>query len=295
MKFIEKHKAHPFFLYLPHFAVHTPIHAKKELIEKYRPKKPVGGHKNPTYAAMIHSVDESVGRIMTKLDELGLSGNTLLIFTSDNGGLGGYQVPGTDKTKGITDNTPLRGGKGTLYEGGVRVPFIARWPSVIQPGTHCDEPTAHVDMYPTFLELAGGKKESNTILDGLSIAPLFRAPETKLDRKAIYFHFPGYLQAYIREATWRTTPVSTIRSGDYKLLEFFEDSRFELYNLKNDLSEKNNLVEKEAEKVKELHGMLLAWRKEIGAHMPRMKTAEELANPKESKAKNKKGKKKIRK
>ncbi len=276
--FIERHKEEPFFLYLPHFAVHSPIHAKEELIEKYRPKQPAGGHNNPVYAAMIHSVDESVGRIMTKLDELKLSNNTLVIFTSDNGGVGGYRVPGTDERKGTTDNTPLRGGKGTLYEGGIRVPFIARWPKTIRPGKISDEPVACVDLYPTFLELAGAKPNSDYALDGVSFASLLANPSTMLKRDAIYWHMPGYLESYIKEDVWRTTPVSVIRAGDWKLLEFFEDKRFELYNLKEDLGEQHDVADEQPEKVRELHAKLIAWRKATDAAMPRMKTADELGS-----------------
>ncbi len=151
--FITRHKDEPFFLYLPHFAVHSPHDAKTELIAKFRPKPGVGGHNNPTYAAMIDSVDESVGRVMKTLDDLKLADNTVLIFTSDNGGVGGYLREGLKK-EGVTDNAPLRSGKGSLYEGGTRVPFIVRWPGVTRPGSACNVPAIHVDMFPTLLELA---------------------------------------------------------------------------------------------------------------------------------------------
>ena len=153
--FITRHKDQPFFLYLPHFGVHSPYQAKPELIEKFKPKPGVGGHNNPTYAAMISSVDESVGRVMKTLDELKLADNTVLIFTSDNGGVGGYVREGIKKAGDVTDNAPLRSGKGSLYEGGTREPFIVRWPGVTQPGSTCDVPTIHVDIFPTFLELTG--------------------------------------------------------------------------------------------------------------------------------------------
>ncbi|NOY43541.1 MAG: sulfatase [Planctomycetes bacterium] len=269
--FIDRHQKRPFFLYLPNFAVHTPIQAKETLIAKYRDKEPVGGHNDPVYAAMINSVDDSVGRIMDKLEELGIADNTILIFTSDNGGLGGYEVPGSDNTKGITDNAPLRGGKGTLYEGGVRVPLIIRWPKVIAAGGTCDEPAVHVDMYPTFVELAKAEVPDAYTLDGVSLAPLLRSPLQSLDREAIYAHFPGYLQSYIKEAVWRTTPVSTIRVGNWKLMEFFEDDHLELYNLAEDLGERKNLVDQEPERTRELHEKLVAWRKNTGAAMPRRK------------------------
>src|SRR5437588_8267230 len=166
--FIRRHKDGPFFLYLPHFAVHSPHHAKEELIAKFKPKPGVGGHNNPTYAAMIASVDESVGRVMALLDELKLADNTVLIFSSDNGGVGGYVREGIKQGGDVTDNAPLRSGKGSLYEGGVRVPYVFRWPGQIPSGTVCDTPINSVDLYPTLLELAGGTPPAGQPLDGVS-------------------------------------------------------------------------------------------------------------------------------
>ncbi len=262
--FLEKNKDRPFFLYVPHFGVHTPLQAKKELIAKYQKKKAVGGHKNPVYAAMIESVDQSVGRILAKLDELKLSDNTVVIFASDNGGVGGYVGI---SARNITDNAPLRGGKGMLYEGGVRVPFLVRWPGVIKPGTTCDEPAIHVDLFPTLMELGRAKAPPKQVLDGESLVPLFRDPRAKLKRDALYVHFPGYLEGG-GPGQWRTTPVGSIRKGDYKLLEFFEDGRLELYNLKDDPGEKSNLAEKMPARTRELQTQLAAWRKNLKAAMP---------------------------
>jgi arylsulfatase A-like enzyme len=264
--FIERHKDGPFFLYLPHFAVHSPHQAKKELIAHFTPKAGVGGHNNPTYAAMIASVDESVGRIMKLLDELKLADNTVLIFSSDNGGVGGYVREGVKQAGDITDNAPLRSGKGSLYEGGTRDPFIIRWPGKFRAGSVCDVPAIHVDVYPTLLELAGAKAPSGYTLDGESLVPLFGNATAKLKRDAIYQHFPGYLGA--GPGSWRTTPVSLIEVGDWKLMEFLEDGRLELYNLKDDIGEKNNLATTMPDKARELHNKLLAWRKEINAPMP---------------------------
>ncbi len=263
--FIARHKDEPFFLYLPHFAVHSPIHAKEDLIAKFKTKPGVEGHKNPTYAAMIYSVDESVGRIMRTLDELKIADNTVLIFTSDNGGVGGYVREGIKKGGDITDNAPLRSGKGSLYEGGTREPFIVRWPGVTKPGTTCDVPTIHVDIYPTMLELGGASKPTQ-VLDGESLVKLFRDPAAKLERDAIYQHFPGYLGA--GEDTWRTTPVSLIQVGEWKLMEFLEDGRLELYNLREDIGESQNLATEMPDKAKELHSRLVAWRAEVKAPMP---------------------------
>jgi arylsulfatase A-like enzyme len=237
----------------------------------------VGGHNDPAYAAMIYSVDESVGRIMALLDELKLADNTLLIFSSDNGGVGGYQRAGVNTGKEITDNAPLRGGKGMLYEGGVRVPFIFRWPGRITPGSTSNEPICSVDIFPTFVELAGASRPTEHVLDGVSITPVIFSKDgkTSLGRDAIYWHFPGYLGA--KGDDWRTLPAGAIRSGDYKLLEFFEDGRLELYNVTQDISQANNLAEKEPAKAKELHDKLIAWRQSVGAKMPTKNTGEEPA------------------
>jgi arylsulfatase A-like enzyme len=263
--FIQRHKDHPFFLYLPHFAVHSPHDAKPDLIAKFKPKPGVGGHNNPTYAAMIYSVDESVGRVMKKLDELKLADNTVLIFTSDNGGVGGYVREGVKQAGDITDNAPLRSGKGSLYEGGTRDPFIVRWPGVTRAGTVCDVPTVHVDIYPTLLEIARAPKPAH-VLDGESLVKLFRDPAGKLTRDAFFQHFPGYLGA--GPGSWRTTPVSLIHAGDWKLMEFLEDGRLELYNLRDDIGETKNLAQAMPEKAKELHARLVAWRAEVKAPMP---------------------------
>ena len=263
--FIRRKKDQPFFLYLPHFGVHSPHQAKAELIERFKKKAPVGGHHDPTYAAMIASVDESVGRVMTVLDELKLAENTVLIFASDNGGVGGYVREGIKKAGDVTDNAPLRSGKGSLYEGGTRVPLIVRWPGATKPGSICEVPATHVDILPTFAAMAGAKKPDQP-LDGESLVSLLRDPAAKLQREAVFQHFPGYLGA--GADTWRTTPVSTVIVGDWKLMEFLEDGRLELYNLRNDIGETKNLASAQPEKAKELHEKLAAWRNEIKAPMP---------------------------
>jgi arylsulfatase A-like enzyme len=257
IEFIETGKNRPFFLYLSHHAVHTPIQAKKQLIEKYKKKKPTDAHNNPTYAAMIESLDQNVGRLMAKLDELGLRDNTVVFFFSDNGGYAN-----------ATSMVPLRGSKGMLYEGGIRVPMIVRWPGVTKPGGVCEVPVIGVDFYPTMLDMAGVLQPSGHILDGMSIVPLLKGKKT-LNRKAIFWHFPAYLEPYNdQQWPWRTTPAGAVRQGDWKLVEFFEDGTIELYNLKNDLSEKNNLVETMPEKAKGLHRMLVEWRKSVNAPVP---------------------------
>jgi arylsulfatase A-like enzyme len=285
--FIRRHRAEPFFLYLPHFAVHSPWQGKKDLIERFQPKQPAGGHRSPVYAAMIASVDESVGRVLRTLDELKLADNTLVVFSSDNGGVGGYEREGIQGGS-ITDNAPLKGGKGMLYEGGVRVPYIFRWPGKVAAGAVCDTPITSVDLYPTLLEIAGAKRPEDYPLDGVSYAPLLTGGKASLDREAIFWHFPGYLGS--GGGTWRTTPVGTIRRGDWKLMEFFEDGRLELYNLKSDLGETKNLAAEMPDKVRELQATLAAWRKDVGAPMPAPNTptgepASRDARPKRKRAK----------
>ncbi len=268
LAFIDRNKERPFFVQLNHFAVHSPHQAKKELIARFRNKAGVAGHKDPTYAAMIASVDESVGRVLKKLEDLNLDRKTLVIFSSDNGGVGGYIEAGVKAKEGITSNAPLRGGKGMLYEGGIRVPWIARWPGQVKPGTVCSEPILSVDLYPTLLELAGGKPEPGYPLDGVSFTRLLKSDgSARLDRPALYWHFPGYLGS--GKDVWRTTPAGAVRMGDWKLQEFFEDGRLELYNLRDDIGEKKDLARENPEKLKELHARLKAWRDEVKAPMPK--------------------------
>jgi len=284
--FIRRHTDGPFFLYLPHFAVHVPLQAKQDLIAKFKSKPPVGGHNNPTYAAMIYSVDESVGRVMAVLDELKLAENTVLIFSSDNGGVGGYEREGVHGGE-ITDNAPLRSGKGSLYEGGTREPFIVRWPGHVKSGSTCGVPAIHVDLYPTLLDLAGAPRPAHYPLDGESLVPLFRDGSASLKREAIFQHFPGYLGA--GQNTWRTTPVGVIQSGEWKLMEFFEDHQLELYNLRTDIGESKNLAKEMPEMVQKLHAQMLAWRQEIKAPMPTPNTGD-VQQTKGKKKKNKAGK-----
>ena len=257
-KFIEANKDKPFFLYLTHYAVHTPIQSKPGLKAKYQKKNPVGGHKNAAYAGMIESMDDSIGAVQATLKRLKLEENTVVIFFSDNGGHGG-----------VTSNAPLRGSKGMLYEGGIREPLVVKWPGVTKPGAVCNEPVIGVDLYPTFLEMVGARRPKNYQLDGLSIAPLLRDSTASLDRAALFWHFPCYLQGYTpRHGPFRTTPAAAIRMGDWKLIEFFEDGKLELYNLKEDLSEENDLAKTMPAKTKELHAAMLKWRRSVKAPVP---------------------------
>ncbi len=268
VNFIEANKDTPFFLYLSHHAVHTPIQAKKELIEKYKKKKGDDVHNNPTYAAMVESVDESVGSVLDKLDELALADNTVVFFFSDNGGYGN-----------ATAMTPLRGSKGMLYEGGIRVPMIVRWPGVTKPAGKCEAPVIGIDFYPTMLDMAGLRKPPGHTLDGESIVNLlntenskFNFTNSKFQKRPIFWHFPAYLEPYNeKQKPWRTTPAGAVRQGHWKLIEFFEDGKIELYNTKDDISEKNDLAKTRPEKANELHALLLNWRKSINAPVPSQK------------------------
>jgi arylsulfatase A-like enzyme len=267
--FIRRHHGEPFFLYLAFNAVHTPLESKPELEARFKAKAAVGGHQNATYAAMGASLDENVGRVLGVLDELKLADRTLVIFSSDNGGVGGYQREGIN-AKDITDNAPLRGGKGMLYEGGIRVPYLFRWPGKIAAGSVSEEPINSVDLYPTLMEVAGAKPPAEQVLDGTSYFKVLTAAE-KAERPPLFWHFPGYLGA--GGNTWRTLPAGAIRAGDWKLQEFFEDGRIELYNLRDDVGEKKNLAAVNPEKAKELQTQLVAWRERTKAPMPGKNTA----------------------
>ncbi len=252
-KFIRANADKPFFLYLPHFAVHLPVNAKKKLTAKYQAKVHDGmRHTNAAYAAMIDSMDQTVGKLRKTLDELKLADNTLFIFTSDNGG----RIP-------TTSNAPLRAGKGSCYEGGVRVPLIVYWPGVTKAGATCDEPVITMDLLPTILEILGRSPAPNNVCDGVSLVPLLREGGQLADRP-LFWHYPHY-QHYQKEGT---TPYAAVRRGDYKLIEFFDGAPTELYNEREDISEKKNLASEQPERVKALRDELHAWQKTIGAQMP---------------------------
>lgn len=266
--FISRNKSRPFFLYLPHFLVHSPIDPKPELGERWKKKPPSGTHWNPDYAAMIQSLDESVGHVMRALEAARLADNTLVIFSSDNGGVGGYhRTEAPSKNRGITDNAPLSGGKGTLREGGVRVPFIARWPEAIPARAVCETPITHVDLMPTLASLAGAALPEQTI-DGVDLSPLLRNATATLPRDALFLHFPVYLESYVHDDGWRTTPGSFIIAGDWKLIEYFEDGRKELYHLGEDIGETRNLIDAQPEMARKLHDRLAGWRSDVNAAMP---------------------------
>lgn len=256
VRFIQQNRQRPFFLYLPHYAVHTPLMAKPAVIDKYRQlADPAAAHHNPKYAALIESVDDSVGVILRTLDELQLADHTIVIFTSDNGGL-----------LGNTSNVPLRAGKGSAYEGGVRVPLIVKWPAVTQPASVCHTPVIGTDFYPTLRALAGVPK-SNEIVDGENLEPLLRQSGT-LTRNAIYWHYPHYHPG-------GATPYGAIRQGDFRLVEFYQDHQVELYNLKEDPAETRDLAATRPDLAAALRQQLHAWRQQVGAQMPTPNPAHE--------------------
>ncbi len=255
---IDKAKDQPFFLNLWHYGVHTPIQAKTADVEYFTKKrKPGMRHQNATYAAMVKNLDDNVGRLLAKLDERKLTERTVIVFTSDNGG-----YLGNPKGETVTSNHPLRSGKGSLYEGGIRVPLLVYWPGETPAGAVCAEPVTSTDFYRTLLDIAAvpDNVKRNTQSDGLSLVPLLKDPKARLDRGALYWHFPHYYPT--------TTPVSAVRRGDWKLLEYHEDGRVELYHLKDDLGEAADVAAKMPEKAADLRQRLEAWRKDVGAQMP---------------------------
>ncbi|HVF87819.1 MAG TPA: sulfatase [Pyrinomonadaceae bacterium] len=256
-KFIEQNHEKPFFLYLAHYAVHIPLKAKPEVIARYRNRTRTRGRQaNAIYAAMVESVDESVGRIVRKLAQLKIADDTIIVFTSDNGGLSVEEGPNTP----ATSNAPLRDGKGYLYEGGIRVPLIVRWPSVTRPGVVCPAPVSGVDIFPTILAMAGVTPSAIEGVDGASLIPLLSQPRSARRRPPIYWHYPHYSNQGGR-------PGGAVRDGDYKLIEFYEDDRVELYDLRRDAGETMDLSGKLTAKARGMRRMLADWRRRVGAQL----------------------------
>jgi len=271
LKCIDQAGSKPFMLFLSHFAVHIPIQAKEEIEDGFEEKAEEMGlddhdafdksngrktrvlQSDPEYAAMLYSLDKSLERVMAKLDEKGLSDNTVIIFMSDNGGLSTAEGR-------PTSNLPLRAGKGWLYEGGIREPMIIKWPGVTDGGGVCAEPVTSTDFYPTMLEMAGLPPLPDQHLDGTSLAPLLKG-ESSLGRDAIFWHYPHYSNQGGR-------PSAAVRAGEWKLIEFFEDDRVELYNLAEDIGEEDDLSEKMPKKTEELKKMLHGWQESVSARMP---------------------------
>lgn len=260
--FIDRNRKQPWFLYLTHFAVHTPLQGKSDLVAKYEAKPNGQLHSHAVMAAMIESVDTGVGRIMDKLEETGLKENTVIFFSSDNGGYGP-----------ATSMTPLKGYKGTYYEGGIREPMFVTWPGVIAAGSQSDEPVINVDFYPTFCEITKAELPEGQPRDGESLLPILLQQKTALDDRALFWHFPAYLQSYQRidgqrDLLYRSRPCSIIRHGRWKLHQYFEDGGIELYDLENDISESQDLSRKNPIKTSELLSQLRDWQREINAPIP---------------------------
>ena len=260
--FLEENRDTPFYLNLAYYTPHSPFQAPEHLVNKYNAKEPDRGHDHPTFAAMVEALDTSVGKVMAAVDELELTENTVVIFYSDNGGIGGYGYLGHEN-KNITYNAPLKGGKGTFFEGGIRVPMIIRWPRMIQPGTVTQEPVMGIDLYPTYLDLAGLEPQAGYQLDGVSLMPILQNHEASLERESMFWHFPGY-----PNNPWRTTPVSVVRSGDWKLMRFYETEEILLYNLAQDERERTNLSESHLEQRAHLLQQLDDWLQKTNAPLP---------------------------
>lgn len=273
VQFIERNRDKPFFLFLSHYAPHTILNGKPALVAKYRAKHRPGkntrercylcqdaalagdpqnhwaGDHNPHLAAMLESIDDGVGRITAKLKALGLDQNTVVIFTSDNGG-----------ETNVTSNAPLRGGKSQLYEGGIRIPLIVSWPEEIPVGKVSHQPTANIDHYPTLLTATDTLPDKRQVLDGTSLFSVWKVPDTRLQRRPLYWHYPLKKPHFLGGRS-----SGAIRDGDWKLIENFTDNSIELYNLANDPSEKVNLAGQRLAKGKAMLSQLIAWRKTIGA------------------------------
>lgn len=268
LKFMDDNKAGPFFLYVTHWDVHSPIRARKAVVQKYKDKLSKLSAKqrskfNPTYAAMIEAVDTSVGRIVAKVEELGITKNTLIIFSSDNGGVAS-----------VSQLAPLRGSKGSLFEGGVRVPTAMRWDGKIEAGSACDTPITSVDFLPTFASLGGAELPTSQPIDGTDMSPLLIGKS--IAERSIFWHYPLYLAGRGltikigkgKNYTWRGFPSTSLRRGDWKMIEFHEDNSVALYNLKDDPSETRNLVLANPELAAKLRGELDAWQAKVKAPIP---------------------------
>lgn len=245
--FVRKHREEPFFLCWWNYSVHYPFQAPDELIQKYEQRKGPGVS-NPTYAAMIEGMDRAIGQLLSAIDETGLAERTLVVFTSDNGAWG-------------TEIRPLRGGKGHLWEGGIRVPWIVRWPGRVQPGTVSDTPIISTDLFPTFLDVAGISREADGTVDGISLVPLLTGAG-ELDRDALYFHYPNY--AFHK----RNRLGSAVREGRYKLIRRYDDDSHELYDLVSDIGEETNLADSQPQIATRLRTRLDQWLKDSHAKLP---------------------------
>jgi arylsulfatase A-like enzyme len=250
VRFIEQNRQNPFFLLLSHFSVHIPLGAPQPLVDKHRAR--AAGRYHPVYAAMVETLDESAGRVLEALERTGLERNTIVVFFSDNGGL---CFEGASKER-VTSNAPLRAGKGHLYEGGIRVPFLLRYPAAVRAGTTIDTPVASIDLLPTLCEAAGLRPRR---ADGISLLPMLRGEAPR--PRPLFWHYPHY-------SNQGGEPASAIRDGDWKLIEFYLGGRRELFNLRNDPGETRNLASSQAAVAKKLGLALHQWLRQTGARLP---------------------------
>ncbi len=264
IQFIEDSKEEPFFLYLPFFAVHDPLHGKPDLVEKYKNKSRVDDQgRYPDYAAMIENMDTSIGRVVDALEKQGVAEDTIVIFTSDNGG-----------AEWISDQAPLRAGKGAYYEGGIRVPLLIYNERLISKPATTDVPVTGLDIFPTLLEWARAPVPADRTLDGRSLMQIVRRPTASWGPRRLFWHFPIYLHAHFhvgdgaRDPYFRTRPGTVMRLGAWKLHEYFEGGELELYNLQNDPGEMNNLAPMLPARTRALHAMMQEWRKNANAPIP---------------------------
>jgi arylsulfatase A-like enzyme len=279
VKFIESHKDGPFFAYFSFYDVHTPLMAREDLEKKYEAKRKKLGlrpswgreqerdvrlvQEHAVYAAMVEAMDLAVGKVLAKLDELGLRENTLVIFTSDNGGL-------STSEGWPTSNVPLRGGKGWMYEGGIREPLLVRWPAIVKAGSIITEPVSSPDFFPTLMDAVGSAPPANQNVDGVSLIPVLSGD--RLPQRSLFWHYPHY-------GNQGGAPSSAIRRGPWKLIEWYEDARLELFNLDKDLSEQVDLASSDPERVRQMHGELKAWREQVGAQYPQENRAYDESQP----------------
>lgn len=274
-----QHLNQPFFCYLTHFSVHTPIQAPTADRNAFN-GVPLGvRHRNQTYAGMLKNLDDGIGRVVAFLENTAdprrpghmLIENTVVVFTSDNGGLGGYASAGVSGGQEITHQYPLRSGKGSLHEGGIRVPLMVRWDGVVTPGAVRDVPLQSFDLYPTLAAIAGASVPPSVTLDGEDFAPVLRGQSNGPNRSALFWHFPGYLQASTGQGTWRTTPVSVIRRGTWKLMFFYETRSWHLYDLASDIGENVDVATNQPGLVRSMGFELRNWLISTNARMPRDK------------------------
>jgi arylsulfatase A-like enzyme len=277
MKFIERNKDDRFFCYLPTYAVHGTsagtmggrFEAPEKFIEPYKNKPPVGTDKDPIYAGLLANLDYNIGRVIDHLKNLNLYDNTIIIFASDNGGVGNCSLEGVGGGNGYTDNWPLREGKYTFANGGIRVPLIIRYPGITTQGTISHEPVIQIDLFPTILEAANIQKNANHILDGLSLMPLLKSDgSAQLAPRGIFFHYPLY---YMNGPGWYETPASYMRYGDYYIMEDFEYETVRLYNVVCDMGEQMDIATVMPALKNDLYARLKKWQKELNAPIPLFK------------------------